>query len=311
MVAERVLFKMRAMVKTIRNCFKNNFVILLVKLQVMKNTFLFAFAVLVSASLFAQKNVVKVKPIKPIIQSVLGTPPVIPISYERVLIPRLSAQVNFEYAIESEVTLDQIDFGNLNLPTSLSGVRFGGEVRFYPNLLKKTPKGIYVAGLVDYNSMNLTSSFNYNRNFNTGGIGVSPSIDLDVEGDLRILQYGIALGTQYLVAGKIANDITWISIGWGSLESDLDLMGNFQEALQNEVDAAAAANGVPSTTVELGQNGAPDWSFVADEFNSINADIPLVKPEFSATSSANGAKGKVSANLPMIRPFGISIGFAF
>ena len=253
-------------------------------------------AFVMSNSLMAQKNVVKVRPLRPVVQLGLGAPIQLPLSYERVIIPRLTGAINFTYSLEG--TFDPpfvVDFGNLSAPT-ISGWQFGPEVRFYPNISKDTPRGLYVAGFLDISKNNYSGGYTYK--LPTYGY----SADLGLEGDISRNNYGLALGTQKIFGKIFCIDVKWISLAWGGVNSTIDVTGDL---------------GLNSLPIGIPADLIPNWENAAESLeNQLTevTDFPILNgAEINVTgkSTNDGAIVEYNSALPAVRLMNFSIGIAF
>jgi len=264
-----------------------------------------------SGGLMAQKNVIKVKPLRPVVSAIGGAPITLPLSYERVIIPRLSAQINFSYQLKGELNppsafdISELGFGT---PT-ISTWGFGPEVRFYPNITKDTPRGFYVQGFLNYAKSSISSDFNYKTDLELGVAVVPYEVALQAEGYLNRLNYGVGIGSQWLIASKLCIDILWIGAGWGSGNVGFDINGPLIDVAQ--VNNELASQGLPA--ISAGAAGLPTWGGLVGKFDEDlqGLDIPVLNPELTTTTTANSANINIATNLPTLRLFNFSIGFSF
>lgn len=289
------------------------FVVFIFKPQTMKRKFtlLLSALLLLSSGIFAQKNVVKIKPLRPVFSIAAGQPVTLPLAYERVIIPRLSAQLNFSYQLNGDLGLPgPVDLGDLGVDApTISSWGIGPEIRFYPNIAKETPRGFYLSGYLNFNRSSISSSYDYNQDLDFNGVTVNYESTLDLTGYFNRLNYGLAIGSQWLVADRVAIDVLWLGLGWGSANIGADIEGPLVDV--NQINSKLAAQGAPP--IAPTNTGIPTWSDVTDQFDSdlADVDIPILNPTLSASSTANSANININANLPNLRLFNFSVGFAF
>jgi hypothetical protein len=281
---------------------------------------------LVLASLFtvsiltAQKNVIKIKPIAPAVGALLNSPINLPLTYERVLIPRLTGSINFSYTLKSDLDVPNLTFGDFGVPTINSGVVFGPEIRFYPIITKDTPRGLYLSAFYKRRSMSIEGGFKYKDKFvvpdGQSSLTVPYAVDLDYEGKWKSNGFGIAIGPQWIVAKFITIDIQRFGIGWGGYTINADVDGKLVDLdLIKENIATEAAAYLPVGTAVPTSSFTPTWSGVSEKLKNQNIDLPeslqFLVPNIEAEKTGEGSNVVVSSSMPSISAFSFSIGIAF
>jgi hypothetical protein len=298
----------------------------------MKKTLLslLAIGMLAVSPLMAQKNVVKVKPVRPIANIALGGPLTLPLQVERVIIPRLTVALNFSYTIPSTLDFGQLELGNISVPT-IKGFGIGPEVRFYPNVTKDTPRGLYLMGFLNYRTISVESQFNNEQLLEFGDI-TTPTGNVpleimyeskfDLTGKWSALTYGLGWGTQWLIANRVSIDVLWLGFGWGAGTASFDITGPLIDVNQinNSIQTKYGADpripaGTPLPTIPASDPNIPTWQTIGDNFSAdldgSLSDIPVLSPSLTSRFTANGAGLDLKSNVPVIRAFNISLGFAF
>jgi hypothetical protein len=141
----------------------------------------------------------------------LGSPINLPLTYERVLIPRLTGSINFSYTLKSELDLPNIKLGAFGVPAVNSGVVFDPEIRFYPIITKDTPRGLYISAYYKRRSISIDGAFDYSTSFDipigANSLTVPYSVDLGYSGKWKSNGYVVAIGSQWIVAKFLTIDI--------------------------------------------------------------------------------------------------------
>lgn len=285
-----------------------------------------ALAIFATTLMFAQKNVIKVKPLSPAISAGIGGPINLPLAYERVIIPRLSAQINFNYTLPSNFGISAIDFGGIT-PPEIRGFGFGPEVRFYPNIIKDTPRGIYLQAFLNFRRTSITSDFTFEQDLEFGTVpGTTTDIVVPYEGKFGLtgsftsLTYGIGFGSQWLIADRVSIDILWFGIGFGQGTIGVDLEGQLIDVAQinSTIQSKYGADlppGQTMPTIPANDPNIPTWNTIGDDlagsFTSGVESIPGLNVESSLTTSANGVNVEIVTPIIVPRLFNFSIGFAF
>lgn len=275
--------------------------------------------------LTAQKNVIKIKPIAPVVGALLNSPINLPLTYERVLIPRLTGSINFSYTLKSYLDVPNLTFGDFGVPTINSGVVFGPEIRFYPIITKDTPRGLYLSAFYKRRSMSIEGGFKYKDKFDVpvsqSSLTVPYAVDLDYEGQWKSNGFGIALGSQWIVAKFLTIDIQWFGIGWGGYTINADVYGKLvdldliKENIATETTRAIAAADLPVGTAVPTSSFTPTWGGVSEKLKNQNIDLPeslkFLVPNVEAEKTGEGSSVVVSSSMPSISAFSFSIGIAF
>lgn len=127
------------------------------------------------------------------------------LKYERTLLNKLSVVVNAGYlpgiGMPSKIAGD-----NENLQSQkIKGWSIMPEVRLYPGM-KGSPRGFYLAPYcrIDKYSTKFIQSLDMN----------GTSQDFDVTGSLGQTQFGLAIGSQWLIKKRVSIDVAWFGFGW-------------------------------------------------------------------------------------------------
>jgi hypothetical protein len=257
---------------------------------------------------FAQKNVIKVRPLMPVASIAMGGPVIIPLAYERVLIPRLTAQIGLSYGLKKQLDTP-FDFGDVTMPT-IKSIGFSPEVRFYPRVAKETPRGLYFNAYFKYSRTTLETDYTYKQDLDFNGVMIPYSSKLEATGKVSLMNYGIGMGSQWLIADRVSIDILWLGLGWGGATIGLDLEGKLVDPAV--INAQLVAKGAPPMT-PAEQASLPNWKTIENAFGDglELPDVPVVSPTLTTSSSNNGIGAEIKANVPSLRLFNFSIGFAF
>lgn len=201
------------------------------------------------------------------------------LAYERILNKHSSAIVSFSFVPEGKipyintfaVAVKSLNFDN----ASISHNAFSVEYRLYLNK-KGFGRGVYVSPYYRYSKVNLS-----NVNFNYVSQGFE--IPINLSGDLNAHSLGVKTGYQWLIGEKDNWVVDFTVIGGHYGFSDGSLVG------------------VSPFTLDAQQQ-----SDLQNELNDL--DLPLIK--IDATTTANGATGKVSGPWAGLQ-FGLSFGYRF
>lgn len=264
--------------------------------------------VLMSITGMAQKNVVKLN----VPQLATGG---LVLQYERFLIPMVRAQVGVGM-------YGRNDINQFGLPTvealglQLGGTVFQGELRIYPNVLKKGPRGLYLAPYGKIGTYNMTIQQTVSTTLQNVDIAGAPTdVDVDLEfnmdGKLGVKAYGLQLGYQFLFLKKLA--INWYMLGPGvSFFHIHDVQGSIGYTAAGTIqvkdiiqDQAAQDQALQSYIETLG-NLPLVGGMIEKKIN--NANIPA--PVAVGNTSIFGIESMNLNYIPRLR-MGLSVGFAF
>lgn len=256
--------------------------------------YLLAIALIIIGGLAqAQNNVVKIKPVR------LGLKQ-LSLEYERVIIPRLSASLNFTYQMPYQIA--QVDLDGSS--PELTGYSISPAIRFYPNIAKETPRGFYLEGFFKYNKNELTLPYSVDissildPNAPPTPSGFPTTSQYDLIGSLTMVGGGIALGTQWLIADRVSIDWKWLGFGAYSTTLGLDVAGNLP------YDPALVSGG---------QDFNPKWKDVEGLLSDGIGDLPGPGIEVNSTDGVNGAGsvGVSTTGIIALPRFAFTLGFAF
>lgn len=252
----------------------------------------------------------KVKPVRPIGNAVLGIPISFPVAYERVIFSSLTAQLNASYQLQGEFdNTNYFDVGELGFSNmSLSSWKVGPEVRWYFGK-KEELTGFYAQGFFNYSETSLNSDFLYETTLELGlGSNIPYAVDLEVGGSGNYMNYGLGIGKQWLF-GNFCLDITWFGVGWGSGNFGIEVDGNLIEL--GQVNNQLAADGL--ALVDATNEKLPTWEKLVTEFqDEIDAvEIPVVDPKVTSETTTTSGKMNVKTPVPFVRLLNFTIGFSF
>jgi len=281
----------------------------------------------------AQKNVIKLKPLKTIGSAVLGaTPILIEAGYERKLIPALSAQLNVGFSLENDVAVpgfltsaqEKSVLSKLGLnQLAMKSFSFTPAVRFYPGM--RAPKGFFLEGYFKYTNLSGSSPFNYDYEMsvtdpNSGNqIDITYPLDVNYSNKFNLVNYGLAIGNQWLLAqDHLSIEIMWFGIGWGSMRQDHSINGQLieEDKLRKIINEEMAEAGHPPYPEN---EPVPDVGYddVANKFGldvvAQIENIPVVGSNVEVTTTNNKESANISIDspAPSIRLMNFSIGIAF
>ncbi|MEZ4722024.1 MAG: hypothetical protein R2813_09140 [Flavobacteriales bacterium] len=269
-----------------------------------------------------RNNVIKTQPLKTL--RTVGTafaPINLNLTYERVLIPKLSAALTLEYGIPRELNFPgAIDLDSVGLSTPVvKGWGISPQLRFYPGK-KGAPRGFYLAADFQYKKFTVESAISSTMTIpitvNTPPSGTSTvdliyPFDWDMTGSMSMLGGGIGIGTQWLAGDRVAIDVLWIGLGVNKVTFGFDLEGTLldESTLETQI---ALQHGV---YYDVPSDEIPDWGDLADEYGSDIednvSDIPLFGNSFQIDGDADGIHMTMDALVPRLRLLNFSIGVAF
>ena len=247
---------------------------------------------LLAGGLFAQNNVVKIKPVR------LGLKQ-LSVEYERVIIPRLTASLNFTYQLPLELTQAEVS----GVAPEFKGYSISPAVRFYPNIAKETPRGFYLEGFFKFSDHNI--NFSYDLDISQIVDPSAPSNSLpanqnyDLTGSINTIGGGIALGTHWLIADRFSIDWKWLGAGVYNTTVGIDLAGNLP--YDPALDTPA-------------QDFNPKWADAESLIQQdLPTDIPGVDLEVNSTDGTAGAGsvGISATTFTALPRFALTFGFAF
>lgn len=184
--------------------------------------------VLIQATSYAQKNVIKLN----VPALALGG---VAVQYERDVLPLINLQVGAGVYGRKDVNPFGLFPAMERVGASAGGFAFHGELRIYPNILKDGPRGFYIAPYGKIGRYNLgfknelTASIPVTSGTTT--IDTETNLEFEIEGSMRMQAFGLQFGHQWLLLKKVA--INLYLMGPGVSFYDIDLSA----ALQYTVDA--------------------------------------------------------------------------
>lgn len=271
------------------------------------------------SSAHAQKNVIKTRPLNTAATALSPFQPInLNLTYERVIIPKLTAAITLEYSPKSNLRVFDalpLDSFNLNAP-QVSGFGISPSVRFYPGL-KTTPRGFYLA--LDffykrYNSqLDVTVEFPYDIEVpDYGTYTYQYEQDFIIDGALTRLGATIGIGNQWLLGDHFSIDVLWIGLGVVNSTLALKLDGPLitEEEIEQQVRAETGQSDFDYPSDEV-----PTWETLADEFEDEVgegiSEIPYFGKRFTLEAETDGVRIGLSALSQRVRLLNFSIGVAF
>ncbi len=210
------------------------------------------------------------------------------VEYERALIGRLTAVGMFSYRPEGSLPfasswnslIDDEDAKDILGNTTQGATSFAVEARFYTGK-KGAMRGFYLAPYLKQATYSLGVPIPVDIDPPSGS-GIQPIKDVTVDGNLKTISAGLALGVQFALGKSVSLDWRIMGPGYGASNGNL--------------------------------TGKPDRPLTADEQAEIReqldelGEIPLVKIESDV--NADGVKAKIKGPWAGIRT-GLSIGYKF
>ncbi len=233
-----------------------------------------AILLLFVSDLKAQDNVVK-----------LGVPALLGgrfnLSYERVLDSKKSVQVTFGALIPRKTpgfftTSDTIANNFDVLSGKWNSMGLTGQMRFYVKDKKEAPAGFYVAPYVGYNRHSMKFDAQYER-----GDASNANVDFDVT--YQNIDFGVLLGTQWIINEKFSIDFNYFGIGLGRNAFKFKYTSDDPDVNYEEIKAEV------------------DEAFV---------DVPIIGNKIKTTVTDDSVTAKFGMFLPALR-MSLSMGYAF
>jgi len=293
-------------------------------------TILLLCAVLWTSGTMAQKNVIKTKPLRMIYGIASPALPVpLNLTYERVIIPKLTLSLNMVYGPKATLPpvndlintfLDDSTFSDGRVSAhsnSFAAKRFyvSPEVRFYPAIIRKTPRGLFLNFEPFYSSITSESELEHSFDLylNANGQSVDYLYQNTYDVNIKSVNVGasVGLGSQWLVADRVAIEVLWFGIGAGVCTVAADYQGALIDKAKIEKDIEAAT-GEPYS---IPDEDVPTWTSVEDELDSDLGDfyrLPLVSAKHKSTTvHDDGVTSVYSGIYPRIKLLNFSVGIAF
>lgn len=216
----------------------------------------------------------------------------IPLSYERVLTDHFSATLHLKFGLPRNLGNSSLmsnftgDYGDSTYGNPYTDMRYAGfsimpEFKFYTSGEKGAPKGFYVSVYFKYTSYTVKSTY---EDYFADNNGVTLLSAVDLTGKYQPLGGGIALGYQWLIRDRVSIDWTFIGLGIGRLKTSVEMTTD---------DPRVSSQSIKSSAEEI----------------SVNTNSDFLKTEVTATD--NSAKITIKNMWPMLRVFGVRVGFAF
>lgn len=272
-------------------------------------------------SLTAQKNVIKTRPIRTIFTAAVPVAPVqVNLTYERVIIPKLSAALTVNYGLEQDLSsaVELLDLDEVLGNTSVSSFGISPEVRFYPGL-KKTPRGFYIMGEFFYNRTNIGTDYEliYTTDFTLPDNSTYPydyTNGYRIEGNITTIGGGVGIGSQWLFGDHLSIDILWVGIGIANQGYSFDLDGELVS--KDEIIKDIAAGQTTFTEAEVREEfrdaEVPTWQDLDNQFGE---DIKETFSSFGVDLESDVRTDGVTVTYDgiAVRPrfLHFAIGFAF
>ncbi|GEM_PF-3338369 len=285
------------------------------------NLYLLILALLCVQLAEAQKNVIKTRPLRTIYTSALPITPIqLNLTYERVIIPKLSAAVTLNYGLERDLSgvTEFLELDTVLQNPKASSFSFSPEVRFYPGL-KDTPRGFYLMGEFFYNSTNFNTDYalTYSSPF-TLPDGSIYEYDYkngyNIDGQITSLGGGIGIGSQWIFGKHFSVDILWFGIGFGTQRHTYEVDGALidQETIIQDLAAEQGVFTEDQIRAAFDNTEVPTWQDIDAQFGQ---DVKETASDFGVDLESDVRTDGITASFTglAIRPrfLNISIGFAF
>ena len=282
----------------------------------------FSAGILVSGTSFAQKNVIKTRPIRTIVTAAVPVAPIdLNLTYERVIVPKLSLAFTFNYGLERDLStiVEFLELDDQVSDVKTKGIAFAPEIRFYPGI-KETPRGLYILGEVFYRSNTLSGNYLYEQTFpftlpDNSIYSYDYQNTFTIEGTSSQFGGAIGLGTQWLFGDHFSLDILWIGLGAGVANTSYTVDGALIDQDRIIADLAAEQSVFTEAQIAAAFDPAevPTWIDIEQQLSENVIDEINANSITQLSSSASASGIEITSTGPAVRMrfLHIALGVAF
>ena len=251
-------------------------------MRILKSPLLALLLTALCGQAFSQKNVIKTRPLRTIITSAAPIAPIqLNLTYERVIIPKLSAAITVNYGLERDLNtaVEFLDLDQWLNETSASSFGISPEVRLYPGL-KKTPRGIYLMAEFFFQRSNLNTFYDleYTPGFtlpDNSTFEYTYRNTYELDGNFTTVGGGIGVGSQWLFGDRLSVDILWFGIGIGNRNYDFSVDGALIDKERIIQDMADGQSTFSEQEIRdaFDDSEVPTWQDMDDQFAADILDV--------------------------------------